>query len=283
MRKRIVAYLLIAAAIAVPAAAAYALVMAPPPGPVRIVQSDAVFVGRVTAIEPTDIEATQYPGAKQTVKYSIAVVQVNQIVRGLKDEKTIRIGFVPFVAPKPGQPIIGGGRRPPSVEVGQDGLFMIGKHHEGKFYLPPNFGYFVSSTDKKFDEEVKTAKKVVIILADPKAALKSKDAEERLTAATLQVTAHRSQRFPGQAVQEPIDAEESKLIMDVILGSPWKQIRFGENSAQQLWFQLGIGPAEGFKAPTKITDVDEIRQAAQTWYNEHKDYRIKRFVPAAPK
>ena len=102
-------------------------------GPRAIVNSEAVFVGRVLEIEPQDVDAKAFPAAKDTTKYRIAVVKVNEVIRGLKEEKTIRVGFIPLTAPKK----IIGGRGNPQLEVGQEGLFMISKHSDGKFYQAP--------------------------------------------------------------------------------------------------------------------------------------------------
>ena len=50
MRNRMVALAFVAVGLTAPIEMARALMIAPPPGPVRIVNSDAVFVGRVTQI-----------------------------------------------------------------------------------------------------------------------------------------------------------------------------------------------------------------------------------------
>ncbi len=284
MRKKLLALSLAIVGAAIVCNAAWALIAAPPPGPVRIVNSDAVFVGRVTAIEPQDVDAKQFPGAKQTVKYRIAVVTISQTIRGLKDEKTIRVGFVPPVPPKPGVPITGGGNRSPQLQAGQDGLFMITKHAEGKFYQAPGFGYFVAAQDKNFADEVKLAKKVVVILADPLTALKSKDSEERLLAASIQIGKHRTQKPPFNNKQEPIDADESKLILDALLASKWQPGRFGDPAnAYQIFAQIGIGPQDGWKSPAKVKDIDEIRQSVLAWLRDHPGYRIKRFLTQGEK
>ncbi|MBI3822790.1 MAG: hypothetical protein HY289_08935 [Planctomycetes bacterium] len=284
MTKKILALALALAGLAIPAGFAPALMIAPPPGPIRIVNSDAVFVGRVLEMEPVDVDAKRFPGAKDTVKFRIAVVKVNQAIYGLKDEKTIRVGFVPFVAPKPGQPIISGGGRSPQLTVGQDGLFMISKHVDGKFYLAPNYGYFVASQDKKIDEEIKTAKKVVTIMGNLKAALEAKDADDRLLAAAVAVGKYRTQKAPFPNTEEPIDADESKAILKVIISAKWVQPKvFGETNPQTLFFQLGINQKDGWTPPRMTKSPEELRLAVEAWYRDHGDYRIKRFVPKAEK
>jgi hypothetical protein len=282
MQNKLLAAALLCAGLTVPCAYVHALMIAPPPGPVRIANSDAVFVGRVTAIQPVDVEAAQFPGAKEKVKYSIAIVEVKEAIRGLKGEKTIKIGFHVPAAPKPGLPrISGGGFRGVLPQVGQEGLYMINLHHEGKFYNAPNFGYFVAAADKNLDKEIKTAKQVVAIMANPKAALQSKDADERLMAASIQISVYRSQKAPFPNKEVAIDADETKLILDALMAGKWQPGRFGQTNAYQLFNQLGINAQDGWKAPMKFKDVDEVRQAAQSWLREHPEYRIKRFVPNA--
>lgn len=275
MKKQLLALALVAVAIAIPAHA-FALVIAPPPGPTRVAQSDAVVVGRVIAIEPTDVEV-------KGAKYTIAIVQVSDKILGVKDEKMIRVGFIPPVKPIPGKPISSGSLRNNALKVGQEGLFMMQKHPTEKFFLAPQFGYFTDATQKNFNDEVKSAKKAVAIMADPKAALQSKNAEDRLLAASLQVARYRSPRvFPNK--QEPIDAEESKLLLETIVNSKWEQIRFGQTNAYQLFLQLGITEKDGWTPPRNVKSIEEIQQAAQTWYREKGGtYRIQRFVPAEKK
>lgn len=281
MRKFVFVLALLAGGIFLPASIAPALMIAPPAGPVRIVNSDAVFVGRVVEIEPIDVDARRFPGAKDTVKWRIAVVKVNDAIHGLKTEKTVRVGFIPFVAPKPGQPIVSPGGRSPQLAVGQDGLFMISKHADAKFYQAPNYGYFVSVQDKAFNTEVKTAKKVVAIMADTTAAMKSKDADERLMAVSIAVSKYRTQKPPFPNKEELISVEESRLILDVLVKAKWGQFKFGEANPQQLFFQLGIGAKDGFAPPKQIRTPDDMRVAVEAWVRTHGDYQIKRFVPNA--
>jgi len=279
--KKLIALALMTASLAIPIGSAWALRIAPPPGPSRVATSEVIFLGRVMEFEPVDVDAKQFPNAKETAKYRIAIVKVTEVIRGLKDEKTIRVGFVPPPAePKPGVPRIGGGFRGPTLEAGQEGLFMINKHHEGKFYQAPDFGYFVSSQDKNLDKEIKTAKKVIEIMGNTTKALKSDDADERLLAASILIAKYRTPKvFPNK--EEPIDAEESKLILSALANAKWTPVVFGQPNPQQLFFQLGIGPNDGWKVPARVTNPDDFPNAIKGWIRDHGDYRIKKYVPAA--
>lgn len=279
MVQKLLASTLLLVGLTVVAVPAYGLIAAPPPGPVRFANADAVFVGRVVKIEPAEVEARQFPGAKQTTKYRVAEVEVKEGLLGTKGSKTIRIGFIPpTIAPKGIGPIVSSGGRQPQVQVGQDGLFIINKHHEGKFYLPPNFGYFVPSQQKTFGAEVKSARKIIAVMANPLPVLESQDADDRLLAASLLVNKYRVNRTPGPAKQEPIDAKESKLILNAIANAKWQPVKFGDTNPFQLFSQLGIGMTDGFNA-ANLRSFDDQRQAVQTWVRAHGDtYRIKRFV-----
>jgi hypothetical protein len=217
------------------------------------------------------------------VKYRIAVVKINQAIHGLKNENSIRVGFIPFVQPKPGVPIISSGGRSPQLQAGQEGLFMIKKHADGKFYLAPDFGNFVSSMDKnQFDKEMKTTKQVLSVMKDINGSLQSKDADTRLMAAGIQVARYRTQKAPFPNKEEPIDAEESKLILNVIANAKWGQVKFGEINPQQLFFQLGVTANDGWMAPKQVRTPEDMQKSVQDWVKTNGDrYRIKRFVSGA--
>jgi hypothetical protein len=278
MGKKLLALAVMTAGLAIPSGLASAgVLVAPPPVPMRVANSEVVFVGKVVALEPLDIDAKTFPTAKETTKYTIAVVNISKIIHGLTDEKMLRVGFI--AKTKPG-PI---GLFKPKLTVGQEGLFMISKHAEGKFYQAPMNGYFIASQQKTFEDDVKLASKAVKILDDVKNVLKSKDSDERLMAAAMVVAKYRTQKpqFPNK--EEAIGAEESKLILGAILDAKWGPVKFGEINPQQVFFQLGVGPKDGWNAPMKVNSPDDMRNAVQAWIRNHGDYRIKRFVPTAEK
>lgn len=283
MLKKLMALAIVFAGLAAPAGVAYALIMIMPVGPATVANSDAVFIGKVTEIEPAEVDAKPFPGSKDTVKYKVAVVKISEVIHGVKDVKSVRVGFQLPVAPKPGQPIIGGGRFPPQLAVGQEGLFLINMHAEGRFYQAPNYGMFVAADNKTFENDVKTAKRVVAVMNNTKQALESRDADERLMAAQILVTKYRTPK--GGNNQEPIDAAESKAILNAIATANWKPAaRFGEPNPYQLFSQLGITDKDGWKAPVRVKSQDEIREAVQAWIKSNGDsYRIKRFVAATEK
>lgn len=248
--------------------------IAPPPGPARIAKADAVVVGKVEALEPVDIKV-----GNET--FRIAVVRINDGIKGTNGEKKLRVGFTPIM--KPANPMIFvSGPRPMQLEPGTEGLFILAKHGKEKFHvLGGMIGYFISSANnKEFAKDVESAKIAAKVAADPRAALKSKDADERLHAAAILIQDHRTYR--GNAKQEPIDAEESKQLMQIMADGDWKTAwNFGSLRPipGHLFQQLHVSKADGFAPPTG----GDYQAAVQAWVRDHiQTYRIQRFV-AAPK
>lgn len=273
----------------------------------RFMQADAIFVGRVVAIEPMDVEAAPAAG-QANVKYRVAVVKVSESIFGLKkDAETVRVAFqaqpnngggnlpgggvqvLPAIQPLPpnGGPAIG--RRPfyiaqLNLTVGQDGLFAVSKHHKENFYLSPTYTNFVNrENNPAFDGEVKNAKSLAKVMGDPAAALKSDDKESRFLAAAVLVSKYRAVNNPTGAAmkQEPIDAEESKLILKAIAGGDWTVGRFNQTvpTPFELFNQLGINQKDGYN-PTNIRTQQDIAQAMQKWLDENQGkYRINKMVP----
>jgi len=271
----------------------------------RLGQADAVFVGRVVALEPMDVEAPQVAGGPK-VTYRIAVVQVTESIFGLKkDTKNVRVGFMmqgnlPVNGPGGGiqilpaqppaiQPLPGGGLRRPSyqpqiqLQVGQDGLFSVNKHSKEGFYLSPNFQNFVTrNNNPNFDTSVKTAKQLSKVMADPVASLKSEDKQDRYAAAAILVGKYRTADNPtGRPMkQEPIDAAESKLILKALAEGDWTPNRFGTPipPPYELFNQLGINQQDGYN-PTNIRTQPQIFEAMQKWLEDNNGkYRIKKWI-----
>jgi hypothetical protein len=244
----------------------------PPPGPARVANAAAVVVGKVEALEPQEVKVG-------TTTYRIAVVKVRDAVRGLKQEKTLRVGFIPFEEPKGGVRI--SGARPVQLAVGQDGLFILARQAKHDFYTVGGvFGYYINSTKNDgFAQEVQAAKLAVKLMEDPQAALKAKDAEERLTAAAILIAKYRTYRGPKSRL-EPIDAKLSKQIMQVLADADWKapmnhaSVRV---HPMQLFQRLGVTATDGFRPAPGAS----YQAAAQAWVRENAGkYRIQRF--AAP-
>jgi hypothetical protein len=255
------------------------VIAVPPPGPNRVANADAVIVGKVEGIEPQDVKAGN-------VAYRVAVVRIDETLRGGNSGKTLRVGFVPLPTPKGGDKgpfVVSSGARDVQLQAGQEGLFVLTKKaKEGFHVLGGPVGYFVASAkNPDFDKEVRLAKVAARIMDNPQAALKSKDAEERLLAAAMLIGDYRT--FRGQPKQEAIDAAESKLIMQVLADSDW-QARMDFSSLRpspsQLFQQLGVTAKDGFMPPAG----GNYQAAAEAWVRANAaTYRIQRLIPGEKK
>lgn len=275
---------LAALALAIPA---YALLVAPPPGPAKMAQADTLLVGRVIGIEPQDVELQPFPGVQQKTKFRVAVVQVTERIRGLKDQKTVRVAFYPPPENKvdPNAPIVSSrpGRGNVTLTMGQDGLFILNKHHKENIYNPPLYYNFVARNAANFKQEVSEAKTAARVLDNPKEALTSTDAQERFKAAAVLINHYRYYPPAIGHKLEPIDAQQSKLILKNLLDGDWtpRPRRFDQLDPWALFNQLGLDQdkASGWKTPQNVRDIKQLYEAAQTWLRtNHEKYRIHRVV-----
>lgn len=299
--RRVLTYLFCAAVVAVLGAVAQAramMVIAPPPGATRVALADAIVIGRVVSLEKDEVSLPAYPGAPATAKtnYRVAVVQVAEAIKGAKGLKTVRVGF--FAPPKmiPGGPVPpGGGIRPirpgfrpglrrVELQVGQSGLLYLTKSADKDLYLIPGMYDFTQSTSPNYDNESQEARKGAKLLADPMAGLKAKDNSTRFLTAALLITQYRHFR-PGKNTTEPIDAEESKLILQALADADWNAQPAGRVGRPltplSVFYQLGVTAKDGWQPPKRITSPQDFPNAARAWLREHAGtYRIQRIVPA---
>jgi hypothetical protein len=187
-------------------------------------------------------------------------------------------------------PIKPGGGYGIQLAVGNQGLFFLQKHHEGDFYILPMFGTFVNSQNNPgFNNELDTTKKTLKVLQNPTAGLKSANADERLETAYTLITMYRTVPFGSPANQQPINAEESKLILKTLLEADWdaakyQGTKFQQNPAQ-LFNRLGITQADGFQPPVNLPfNSPEYANTLKNWLAQNwQTYQIKKFVPGAAK
>jgi hypothetical protein len=228
----------------------------------RMMQADAIFAGRVVAMEPMDIEAEPAKGQAK-VTYRIATVEVTEAIHGLKkDTKMIRVAFLAQPNNQPAGGGGGGGNVRPAIQpgiarpglgriynpqmtlqVGQDGMFAVNKHFKENFFLAPNTLNFISrENNQNFETELKTAKQLAKVMGDPAAALKAEDKQDRYLAAAILVSKYRANQLGTPTKGEPIDAAESKLILQAIAGGDWTNTRYNGiiPNPVELFRQLGV-------------------------------------------
>ena len=193
-----------------------------------VVEADAVVLGKVIEIDKDEVVATPFPGAPkdQVISYKVAVLKVEDTLAGGKGLTQYRVGFPANAAPVPAGP--GRVRRPVlepvALTAGQEGCFLLVRHHEADFYiLVPNSKPLVKA-DKAYETEFAEVKKTAKALEDPVAALKAKELADRFWAGYVLLQKY-GQAKPGKGgrlpAREPVPAEENKLILRLMADLPW--------------------------------------------------------------
>jgi hypothetical protein len=264
------------------------LVVMPGPIPLRAAKADVVVVGKVTKIEDKTVSAPAFPGAPNKVEYQIAVVKVDDPILNAKGVKEIRVGFQPA---NPGV-IRPGGYRPVTLVEDEEALLFLTKAPEGDFYLMPVNGDAVKkANNESYDKDIKEAKKAAKLLEDTTAGLKAKDAEDRFVTAAMLIERYRTRKppFTGQPKEEPIDAAESKLILEALRDADWTPPQPKAGAGMPLtplntFYHLGLTKDDKWEPPVVQPgapfDPTAAPKAAQAWLKDNAGtYRIKKFVP----
>ncbi len=243
------------------------------PIPNRVAVADMIVVGKVTAFEEKMVTAASYPGAKNKVEFKIAVITLTDPLTAPKDTKTVRLGFVPTppmvaISPAPFEPV-----------VGSEGCFFLTKHGDNDFYLAPGFLQFLDKKNPNFEKDVALVKRCVKLLEDPDAALKGKNAEDQFLAAAM-LMARYSSRKTQDARREPIEAEQSKLILQALATADWTpRTDITQLSPLMVLHRLPLTDRDGWTPPGN--DPKAYAAYAQQWVKDHAgSYRIQKYVTA---
>ncbi len=262
---------------------AHALMIAPAPIPERVAQAEVIVVGTVGKVESQNVSAIPFFGGKDKVEFQVVAVKIDDAVLGAKGLKEIRVGFVP-PQNKPAGPI----RLPrPSVilETGQEVCLFLRKHPEESFYVAPMYFDVMDKKNPNFSQDVELVKRCVKLLAEPDAGLKAKDADDRLLTAAMLLSRYRTDRSgTGKGKTEPVEAEQSKLILQALADADWSKpnhpLLGAQMSPQQLFLRLGLTDKDGWSQPK---DFKEFPALAKNWLKENAGtYRLQRFAVEKP-
>jgi hypothetical protein len=262
---------------------ARAMMIAPPPLPQRAALADVIIVGKVKAFGDKLVSAKP-PFGGDKVDYQIAVVTVEDPITGVKDAKEIKVGFIPpqTTPPNPGPgPVVFIKRYPQfNLSLDQEACIFLVKHPTEDFYIGQAYYDVINKKDNAdFDKNVDEIKHAVKLLSDPAAGLKAKSADDRFLTAALLVSRYRTAR-PGETKQEPIDAEQSKQILQALADADWNPKPVAgpggfQLNPQAIFFRLGLSPQEF----TQPKDFKQLPDAAKQWLKDNAEkYRIQRFV-----
>jgi hypothetical protein len=254
-----------------------------PPIPQRVALADVVIVGKITALEERLIYAApllKIPGIGK-IPYQIAVVSVQSSIIGGKEPKDLRVGYVPPALPGSGVPARFRRFAQLELSVNQEGCFFLRKHPEEAFCLAQaSYDFMDKASEKNYNQDLALVRRCAGLLASPLDGLKAKETEDRRLTAAMLLFQHRTPRFvySGKPVTEPIDAEQSKLILTGLQGGDWSDAAAASPMAPlNLFLWLGLTEADGWMAPTSPKDYPA---AAQKWLRDNAGrYRIQRYVP----
>ena len=241
------------------------------PIPNRVALADAIVAGKVTAIEEKAVTVPPFPGAKNVVEYRIAVVTVAESF-GTAAARTVRVAFVQL---KPGIMIR---PQPFQASVDLEGCFFLKKHEGTDFFMPSGALPFLNKKSDSFEKDLAAVKRCSALLASANDSLKAKSAEDRFVTAAMLLAQYRT-RKTQMAKEEPIDAEQSKLILQALAGADWTQVNdFSRISPLMVLHRLSLTAADGWMPPDR-KDAKAYAAYAQKWVGDHAEkYRIRRFV-----
>jgi hypothetical protein len=275
-------------AVVVPPRSCAALRMGPVPISQRVAQADVVVVGKVAVIDDKTVKSERFPNDQMTGEYKVATIKVSEGL-GVNGLSTIKVGFLPTAPVKPIRPGRPALPSMPDINLakGQQVCLFLRQHHKEDFYVAVNsFAGLLDRKSPTYAKDLAEVKRVCKLLAKPTVNLKSRSAAVRFETAGLLVQRYRT--FRPKAKQEPIEAEESKLILQAIANSNWNvrtpPLRLGQPvpmTPQGLFRQLGVQPQDGWTPPL---DFRLYNAAAKKWLKDNADtFLIKRYVQATDK
>lgn len=260
----------------------------------KVVRADVVVTGKVVDIEKDTIEAAPFANAPNKVAYQIGLIRIEDSIQGAKDLTQIRVGWQ-FGANVPADPTDGankirlpnrGGAQIIALEQGQEGCFFLQKHPTADFYIVlPNARPLIKKADN-YDKELTKVKSIRKILDKPLEALKADKADERKLAASVLVQHHA--QYPAvanpkkQPKQEPLDEEQSRLILKAVSEMNWDNPADPTVSLSGVLGFLNLTPNDGWKQPAFNGQGDfgkVMKEAFDIWYKQNGEkFRLKRWV-----
>jgi hypothetical protein len=227
-----------------------------------------IVIGKVTKIEE-----------KEQLDHKIAVVKIEESLKGAKGLTSIRVGFAakqpqlnpPGIQLLPANPAPGGApgaavppaaapnlriatiARFPQVTLteGQEACFLLKPHEKGDFNVVVNaYSAVIDKKAPNAEAQIKQVRELAKFLETPlPKSLDSEKADDRFLAAGLLILKYRTrQNFAVPAKEEPIDAEESKKILKALAEADFAkpEPRLGMGPLE-LFYRLGVTNRDGWQ------------------------------------
>ena len=269
--------------------------------PQKVAQAEVVVTGKVTSLEKETVELPQFPGDKNKVAFTIAVIKVETILSGVKNVTHLKVAFLTQaggggeeqnlgvgIKGRP-LPIRPGGFGPIQLTEGQEGIFFLQKHPGSEAYYAIQQGFTpIAAKAENYKEELVKVKGITDTLADPMKALKAEKLDARLLAASAIVGKYRSNPT-GQLVEKAIPAEETKLILKILFEADWTAADMPapgfdyQTSPSYLASMIGLNPGVNGIPQIQIKPGEsynaKMKEAIQAWHAKNGEkFEIKKFV-----
>jgi hypothetical protein len=264
--------------------------------PASVVLADCIVVGKVTAIDDKPVMAAPFPGSTVKIEYRIAVVKVDQDLHGAMGLTHVRVAFQPPPPPppkpveRPGVIVVG---PPPSplkaLAAGDEGCFLLRKQGDETFFriVDSNYNDYVARGQPDYAAKMIVVKRSLKLLGETDAGLRSKESVDRLLTAYLLLSRFQTHAGP-KARPEPVDAAQSRLILEAIAAADWAQPETPGDpvTPRGVFMTLRLTAKDNWKAPQQGPNQDvrlfmkDWDAAAQKWLKDNcGTYRIQRWVP----
>jgi hypothetical protein len=243
-----------------------------------------VVVGKVTRLEDKKVSVPPVPDSKEKQDYQVAVVHIDEALVGAKGLTDLKAGFLALSADTP-RMIRRGRPQPVTLAPDQEALFFLTTHSSGEFQVAEAYFDVIDKSSPSFAADVGLARRCAKLLAEPDKGLAAKEAEDRYLTAALLIVQYRTPVGPtkGEPKQQPIPAERSKKILQILAEADWTKKDVGAGSQDtplNLFSRLGLTPNDGWNPPPQLKDYPS---AAKAWVEANVEtYRVKQFVPDKP-
>jgi hypothetical protein len=226
--------------------------------------SEVAVVGKVTSLEDEIVKVKDSPTARDKTAYTIAVVKVESVVRGVKNTTHIKVGFVMRGEPTQEQLLNEDAidRRNENLADGGRYLLHLQKHPSGGFYtFPRNMPPLPITDADKQTEAIAEATFAAGAIADPMKALQAETVRDRTLAAMVLILHYRNPPDTRGMELVPVDATESSAILKAVAEGDWSVPVTGHRDLSHAFDYLGVSGNDGRKE--LVVDPNENIQIAQ--------------------
>lgn len=174
----------------------------------RVVYADATVYGTVTAVEKDELETPNHHPSLPPLSYKVAVVKVDRVITGLDGVTHIRVLFSGTTF-RPDQKL----------------CLFLNRHHElNGCYVTSGQSPWLDLANEKQKKDVEAMEALMPLASNPREALKSKSADDRVRAAILLTMNYRRTAFgkkPEEYDVTPVPLAESQFILKALGENDW--------------------------------------------------------------